>query len=103
MFSLRLRCSQSEAETVSAELWDFQAIAISEQEESGWTTLLAGFEDQESRDLLLSRFADYAPLWQEDCTDWISATEKAWPPRAIGQRLFLAPPWCKDPTPPGRV
>src|SRR5947209_4993500 len=103
MFSLRLRCPQSEAETVAAELWDFQTIAISEREENGWTVLLAGFEDQGSRDVMLSQFAGYAPIWREDHTDWISTTEKAWPPRAVGQKLFLAAPWCNDPTPPGRV
>ena len=88
---------------ISAELWEFETVAVSEREENGWTVLLAGFEDERSRDFLLTRFSAYAPLWQEDRTDWISATEKAWPPRAIGQRLFLAPPWCNDPTPPRRV
>jgi ribosomal protein L11 methyltransferase len=103
MFSLRLQCPPSEADIVSAELWDLRTVAISEYEENGWTVLLAGFEDEGSRDFLLTRFADYAPVWLEDNTDWISATEKAWPPRAIGRNLFLAAPWCNDRTPPGRV
>lgn len=103
MFSLRLQCPQTEAEFVCAELWEFGTVAISEWEESEKTTLLAGFEDERSRGLLLARFADYSPSWREDNTDWMGATEKAWPPRAVGQKLFLAAPWRDDPTPPGRV
>ena len=103
MFSLRLQCPQKEAEFISAELWELGTVAVSEQEENGQTVLLAGFEEEQSRDVLLARFADYVPFWQEDNTNWISAAESAWPPRAIGQKLFLAPPWCNDPTPPGRV
>ena len=103
MFSLRLQCPRTEAEIVSAELWEFGAIAISEGEENERTTLLAGFEDERSRDFLLARFADHTPVWQEDRTDWISNTERAWPPRMVGQKLFLATPWRDDPTPPGRI
>ena len=103
MFSLRLQCLREEAEFISAELWELGAVAVSEREENGQTVLLAGFEEEQNRGILLTRFAGYAPLWQEDNTDWMSVAEKAWPPRAIGQKLFLAPPWRNDPTPPGRV
>ena len=103
MFSLRLQCPPNEAEIASAELWEFGTVAISECEENGETILLAGFEDERSRDFLLARFTDYDPAWRKDNTDWVSATEKAWPPRAIGQTFFLAAPWRNDPTPPGRV
>ena len=88
---------------ISAELWEHGTVAISEREESGWTVLLAGFEEEQSRDVLLARFAGYTPVWKEDNTDWISATEKAWPPRAVGRKLFLVPPWYSDPTPQGRM
>ncbi len=103
MFSLRLRCPQDAAEMISVELWEHGTVAVSEQEEDGYTILLAGFEGERSRDVLLSQFAGYAPVWQEDITDWVNVTEGAWPGRAIGENLFLAPPWCHDPTPPGRV
>ncbi len=88
---------------VSAELWEHGTVAVSEREEDGYTILLAGFEEERSRDVLLSQLADYAPVWQEDSTNWTSVTEKAWPGRAIGEKLFLAPPWCSEPTPPARV
>ena len=78
-------------------------MAVSEEEERGQIVLLAGFEDERNRDILLRQFAGYAPVWQEDRTDWIGITQKAWPSRAVGQKLFLTPPWCDDRTPPGRV
>ena len=103
MFSLQLQCPQRETEFVCAELWEFGTVAIGEWEENEKTILLAGFEDERSRDLLLVRFADYSPSWCEDNTDWLGATEKAWPPRTAGEKLFLAVPWRDDPTPFGRV
>lgn len=103
MFSLRLRCPQHESELISAELWERGAVAISEADENGFTTLLTGFADEETRDVLLTRFAAYRPVWQEDNTDWVQVTKDAWPPRVIGESLFLAAPWCRDPIPPGRV
>ncbi|MBV9035055.1 MAG: hypothetical protein JO182_11245, partial [Acidobacteriaceae bacterium] len=103
MFSLRLQCPRREAEFVCAELWEFGTAAISEWEENEKTILLAGFEDQRSRDLLLVRFADYSPSWREDNTDWLDAAEKAWPPRTVGEKLFLAAPWRDDRAPPGRI
>ncbi len=103
MFSLRLQCPPKEAEFASAELWEWGAVALGECEENGLAVLTAGFEDERSRDVLLARFAGCAPLWREDNTDWVNATEQAWPPRAIGQRLFLAAHWRHDPTPPGRA
>ena len=68
MFSLQLQCPQRETEFVCAELWEFGTVAIGEWEENEKTILLAGFEDQRSRDLLLVRFADYSPSWREDNT-----------------------------------
>lgn len=88
---------------ISAELWEFGTMALSEDEEQGQIVLLAGFEDERNKEVLLRQFMDYTPIWQEETTDWIGVTEKAWPSRAVGQKLFLAPPWCHDPTPAGRV
>jgi len=58
----------------------------------------------DDRDELLRRFAGYAPEWRhESTTDWVRHTRDAWPGRTIGEKLFLAPRWCNDPTPPGRA
>ena len=35
--------------------------------------------------------------------DWEQYTKDSFPPVSVGKRFFLAPPWCEDPTPPGRL
>jgi len=34
--------------------------------------------------------------------DWVAETQAAWPPLLVGEKFFIVPPWCDDPTPPGR-
>lgn len=34
--------------------------------------------------------------------DWVAEVQNAWPPLLVGQKFFVVPPWCTDPTPPGR-
>lgn len=64
--------------------------------------VLAGFD--EAAPELLERFGEFAPEWQEEApVDWVEETHKAWPPRQVGARIFLAPPWSEEPTPAGRV
>jgi len=103
MYFLRLTCPAAEAENVSGDLWDAGTAGIQEIDYDHETVLLAGFETNEDRAVLLQRFALYAPEWEhDDTTDWIAYTKEAWAPRCVGERLFLAPPWCEDPTPPNR-
>jgi ribosomal protein L11 methyltransferase len=104
MFSLRLKCTPSEVDLISAELWEAGTVGIRELEEEKGVFLIASFETNAARTDLLNRFAGRDTHWvQEDSTDWIEATHRAWPARAIGQRIFLAPPWCLDDTPAGRI
>ena len=103
MFSLQLSCSPQEAELISAELWDWGALAISEGDWGGEVRLLAGFESDAQTRELLSRFRDYEPEWEQDDTDWEAVTHQAWPPREVGQRMFLAPAWSQQQTPDGRL
>ena len=35
-------------------------------------------------------------------TDWVQATEDAWPPLLVGEKFFLVAPWRTEPTPAGR-
>lgn len=35
-------------------------------------------------------------------TDWVRATEDAWPPVLVGEKFFVVAPWRTEPTPPGR-
>jgi ribosomal protein L11 methyltransferase len=104
MFSLRLRCAPGEVDLVSAELWEAGTAGIRELEEEDGVSLIASFETNDTRLDLLDRFASHEVSWtQEDSTNWIEATHRAWPARAIGQRIFLAPAWSTDDTPLGRV
>lgn len=97
MYSLHLRCSPEDVDVLSGELWEAGTVGIRELEDG----LIAGFETNDERANLLARFGG---RWtQEDATDWIDATHRAWPPRLIGNRIFLAPPWCTDATPAGRI
>ncbi len=60
----------------------------------------AFFEDLST----IRQFDAYAPeLREEKTVDWEQATRDAWPGAAVGQRFFLAPPWCLEPTPAGRL
>jgi ribosomal protein L11 methyltransferase len=103
MFSLRLKCTPSEVDLLSGELWEAGTVGVRELDEENGVLLIASFETNAAHTDLLNRFAGRDTLWvQEDSTDWVEATHKAWPARAVGQRIFLAPPWCLDETPSDR-
>ncbi len=100
MFSLLLSCSPAQEDELVAELSDAGTAGISE--EAG--ALRAFFADDAGAPALLDRFAAYQPrLRQEPDTDWEQATRDAWPPVAVGERLFLVAPWNTDPGPAGRL
>ncbi|MDQ2950190.1 MAG: 50S ribosomal protein L11 methyltransferase [Acidobacteriota bacterium] len=89
---------------LSADLWEFGTAGIRELDYSGKAVLIAGFETNQQRTELLRHFEKYAPEWErEDSTDWVRHTEESWPAREIGEKVFLAPLWSGESTPPGRV
>ena len=89
---------------LSAELWELGTAGIRELEYGERVTLIAGFETNDEREMLLREFAAFAPEWElEEAIDWVQWTHDAWPARIVGERLFLAPPWSKEPTPEGRL
>jgi ribosomal protein L11 methyltransferase len=97
MFSLFFRPSPDREDYLIAELWEHGTTGIIEE----YGGIRAFFDDALSP---LSRFDAYAPeLREEEPIDWAQATRDAWPPLAVGERFFLTPPWCLDPTPPGRL
>jgi ribosomal protein L11 methyltransferase len=103
MYSLRIACSSEQVDWLSGELWEAGTAGIRELEETDGVVLIATFQRNDARAELLARFARYSPKWEyEPATDWIQHTRDAWPTREIGKKLFLAPPWCSDPTPHGR-
>jgi ribosomal protein L11 methyltransferase len=104
MYSLRLKCTADEVDQLSGELWEAGTAGIRELEEGEGVVLIAGFETNAERVELLKRFAASPAQWtQEDATDWVAETKRAWPARLIGERIFVAPAWCEDETPAGRV
>jgi ribosomal protein L11 methyltransferase len=104
MYSLRLTCAESEVDALSAELWAAGTAGIRELGSGDWITLIAGFADPCLGPTLLSTLAAYSPEWyEEEPVDWVRETHMAWPARAVGRKLFLAPPWSSSPTPSGRI
>jgi ribosomal protein L11 methyltransferase len=104
MYSLHLTCTAQQVDDLSFALWEARTAGIREEERGGAIRLIAGFEDSVDRDALALEFAAFSPVWErEDDTDWVAATQQVWPGREIGVRVYLAPVWNEDPTPPGRV
>jgi ribosomal protein L11 methyltransferase len=102
MYSLRVACSPEQVDRLSGELWEAGTSGIRELNHGAGVVLIAVFETNEHRGELLLRFAQYAPEWEhEPAMDWVQHTRDAWPARAVGIKLFLAPHWCSDPTPEG--
>ncbi len=102
MISLSLDCAEDEAEILSAELWDQGATGIQEEPLPGGRSRLKAWFD-EPGDLLV-RFARWSPRLeiQED-HDWEAESRNAWQPFAVGEKLWLTPPWDESPAPPGRL
>jgi ribosomal protein L11 methyltransferase len=103
VYSLELHCNSDEAETLSFQLWEAGALAISESDQGHDCVLTAGFDDERARVPLLQQFAPFQPEWREDRTDWEAVTRQAWPGRSVGKGLYLAPPWSEERTPEGRL
>ena len=81
----------STAELYVAALWEAGTLGIVE----GDGYLDAYFELEETA----GRFG--APQLAPE-TDWVRATEEAWPPLLVGEKFFLVAPWRTEPTPAGR-
>jgi ribosomal protein L11 methyltransferase len=99
VFSLFFRPSAEREDYLLAELWERGTTGI--VEEAGG--IRAFFDDIDHRPLLASLASDGPELRQEQAIDWEQSTRDAWPAIAVGQRFFLAPPWCTEATPPGRL
>jgi ribosomal protein L11 methyltransferase len=104
MYSLVLSCRPDELDLLSAELWEAGTTGIREIENSnGSVTLVAAFDNDVESDVLLEQFSDFTPDWgYEPAIDWVHQTESSWPPRIVGDRFFLVPPWSTAATPAGR-
>ncbi len=83
-----------------SELWEAGTSGISEE----LGGLRAFFEDSILREALQTRLSrPFTSFRREAEIDWAAATRAAFPPLLVGKRFYLAPPWCEDPTPTGRL
>jgi ribosomal protein L11 methyltransferase len=105
MYSLVLRCRPDQLDLLSGDLWEAGTSGVRELDNgAGPTTLIATFNTDAERAVLLQTFSDFMPEWRYEAdTDWVRHTQRSWPPRTIGERLFLVPPWSTATTPAGRV
>ncbi len=99
-WTLTLTCDEERCELISAELWDRGATGIIEEAAPEGHTLLRAFFD--ARDEGIAE--EVGGVWHEvEEFDWVAATRESLQPIEAGDRLFLAPEWRDDPTPPGRI
>jgi len=102
MVSLSLECREAESELLSAELWDYGATGIQEEDLPGGRVRLRAWFD--SGENLVARFSTFMPLVRpEEPVDWEEVTRQAWQPVEVGSRFYLAPEWDESDTPKGRV
>jgi len=100
LFSLLLDPPVELEDYLIADLWESGTTGIIEEE----GRIRAFFEPPADTAQLLLRFAEFAPeLREEQPADWAQISRDAWPPLCIGERFFLVPPWCGEPTPSGRL
>jgi len=91
MYSIRIPCSREDVDRLSGELWEAGTIGIREIDEGDGVVLIATFQNPQ------------AGGWQEDeSIDWVAESQREWNGRAIGERIFLAPPWSDEATPRNR-
>jgi ribosomal protein L11 methyltransferase len=91
VFSVRIAVDPADFDRTIAQLWDAGTLGIQE----GDGSIEAFFDTREQAQLFGT------PIQQPD-TDWVQATEDAWPPLEVGRKFFVAAPWRTEPTPPGR-
>jgi ribosomal protein L11 methyltransferase len=95
MFSVEIECDPEGRDLLIAELWEQGSAGIVELDER---RIRAFFED----DRLRAIYPNGA--WrQEEDRDWVRAAREKLPPMLVGSSFFLAPEWCADPTPHGRL
>jgi ribosomal protein L11 methyltransferase len=100
LFSLLLHPSPEREEYLIGELWECGTAGIVEEEDG----IRAFFDRTADAGGLLCRFTHFEPdLRQEEPIDWAQVSRDSWPPIEVGERFFLAPPWCTEATPASRL
>ena len=91
MFSVRIAVDPAEQDVLAAELWEAGTLGVVE----GAGFLDAFFDDFETA-------ARFGTPMEAPPTDWVKATQDAWPPLLVGEKFFVVAPWRTEPTPAGR-
>jgi ribosomal protein L11 methyltransferase len=91
MWIVRVAAEPDAQDAVVAELWEAGTLGITEHP----GVLEAWFETREAA----AAFGVAEPAPE---VDWVAEVKAAWPPLLVGERFFVVPPWCEDPTPEGR-
>ena len=101
MFSIDLNCAQADKEMTIADLWEAGSTGIVEREDTAETAVMRAFFDDDARQSeLLARFGGEAN--PADTRDWVAFAREHLKPMKIGERIYVIPEWCDDPTPEGR-
>ena len=102
---LTLSCSHGEKDLLAAGLDDSGMLGLIEEDQPGGRSLLrAFFEDSAQATAIAERLSDYSPaIGPYEARDWVAMARAQWKPVLAGERFFLAPPWCDDPAPAGRL
>jgi len=86
---VRLTAGEEQKDLLLAELYEAGTTGVAETElEPGQWLLTASFDELEAA----SRFGVTV---EQDETDWVKVSHRAWASRLVGQRFFLAPA-CQD-------
>jgi ribosomal protein L11 methyltransferase len=100
MFVLELQCTDADRDLLVAELWERGSAGIVETP----YTLRSFFHEDDSLPQLLDEFSQHQPQTARVVDeDWIGFARAQTNPMEVGRRLFLAPEWRDDETPPGRL
>ncbi len=91
MFTVRIAVEPADQDLMMAELWEAGTLGVTEEDGS----LEAWFETKE----LAAKFGTPQPA---PVRDWVAEMKASWPPLLVGEKFFVVPPWCEDPTPEGR-
>jgi len=91
MFTVRIAVEPADQDLLMAELWEAGTLGVTEEDGS----VEAWFETEE----LASHFGVAQPAPERD---WVGEMKASWPPLLVGEKFFVVPPWCEDPTPAGR-
>lgn len=102
-YRVRLLCGEDATELVLAELVDSLVQGVVEEAApDGGCALSIYFADPLSARQFADRFQHLGAV-TELCPGGEWSALPAWEPVAVGARLFLVPPWRKDPAPAGRI